>query len=87
MTFRFFHRVRDVVPSEDGKGIDALKIGVQARIQGDGEYQPLIDVKGLTSWPSRPHYQQLVDGEKKSGASACAARRPSLPSVVQSAAR
>jgi uncharacterized protein with NAD-binding domain and iron-sulfur cluster len=60
--FKFFHRLHDVVPSEDGSAIEALKIGVQARIEGDGEYQPLVDVKGLPSWPSRPVYEQLVDG-------------------------
>ena len=58
--FRFFHRLMDVVPSGDGTQIEALRIGIQARVQG--EYEPLVDVKGLPSWPSRPNYEQLAPG-------------------------
>lgn len=61
--FRFFHRLREVVPSEDGTHVDALRIGVQARLAG-GEYQPLVDVKGLPCWPSTPLWDQLVEGEE-----------------------
>ena len=61
--FRFFHRMRDVIPSEDGTQIDALRIGVQAKLKGS-EYQPLVNIKGLPSWPSRPLWDQLEDGDK-----------------------
>ena len=60
--FKFFHRLREVVPSSDGANIDALRIGVQATAKG--EYDPLIDVKGLPCWPSTPNYDQLVEGEE-----------------------
>ena len=37
---------------------------MQAEIAGGGEYQPLIDVKGVPCWPSAPDFSQLVDGER-----------------------
>lgn len=60
--FEFFHRLREVVPSDDGQHVDQLRIGVQATAKGS--YQPLIDVKRLPSWPSIPLYDQLVQGEE-----------------------
>jgi uncharacterized protein with NAD-binding domain and iron-sulfur cluster len=61
--FKFFHRLRDVVPSSDGGQIDALRIGVQATVSAGG-YEPLIDVKGLPCWPSEPLWDQLAEGEE-----------------------
>jgi len=60
--FKFFHRLREVVPAEDGQQIDELRIGVQATVKGS--YAPLVDVKGLPSWPSIPFYDQLVEGDQ-----------------------
>lgn len=60
--FRYFHRLREVVPSDDGTRIDALRIGVQANVKGN--YEPLVNVRNLPSWPSEPLWDQLVDGEK-----------------------
>lgn len=60
--FRFFHRLRELVPSGDGTRIEALRIGVQATVKA-GEYEPLVDVKGLPSWPAKPLYDQLQEGE------------------------
>jgi uncharacterized protein with NAD-binding domain and iron-sulfur cluster len=62
--FKYCHRLREVVPSADGKTIDELHIGVQATVRGGGEYQPLVDVKDLPCWPSLPLYEQLVQGEE-----------------------
>jgi len=61
--FKYFHRLRDVVPSSDGAQIDALRIGVQATV-ASGEYAPLVDVKGLPCWPSAPLWDQLVEGKE-----------------------
>jgi uncharacterized protein with NAD-binding domain and iron-sulfur cluster len=61
--FKFFHRLRDVVPSGDGEQIDALRIGVQATVSNGG-YDPLIDVKGLPCWPSTPLWDQLAEGHE-----------------------
>lgn len=66
--FRFFHRVKSLHLSADGKAIGAVKIGRQARLVGaDAEYAPLIHVKGLPCWPSEPLWAQLAGGEALRG--------------------
>lgn len=56
--FKFFHRVEQLIPSQDGKSVAAVRIARQVRLKGD-QYDPLINVKGLNCWPSRPNYDQL----------------------------
>lgn len=60
--FKFFHRVDNLKLSGDGKVIEALDVCVQAQAIG-GEYHPLVDVKGVPSWPAKPLYDQLADGD------------------------
>src|SRR5262249_45651215 len=31
---------------------------------GGAEYEPLIEVHGIPCWPSRPNFDQLVDGQR-----------------------
>jgi len=69
--FEFFHRLENVKladPSTLAPGerpyVEALEFDVQARIRSEGEYQPLINVKGLPCWPSGPDHAQLVDGAR-----------------------
>lgn len=59
--FEFFRRVDSLGMSADGLAIDTIDIGHQATV-ASGEYQPLIDVKGLPCWPTEPLYEQLVEG-------------------------
>ena len=61
--FKYFHRLREVVPSDDGTVIDALRIGVQATMK-TGDYEPLVDIKELRCWPSQPLLDQLVQGDE-----------------------
>lgn len=69
--FEFFHRLENVglageqqlAPGERPY-VAALSFDVQATVCGGGEYQPLIDCRGLSSWPARPDYDQLEDGER-----------------------
>ena len=67
--FEFFHRLENVrlaSPDKTASGqrpyVEALEFDVQAEIVGGGEYQPLIDVKGVPCWPSSPDFAQLTDG-------------------------
>lgn len=64
--FEFFHRLRNVglSPREasDGPYVQTLEFDVQAKVKGSGDYQPLIDVHNLPSWPSQPDYTQLANG-------------------------
>lgn len=68
--FEFFHRLENVrLADEVGLApgerphVEALEFDVQATARG-GEYRPLVDVRGLPCWPSRPDYDQLEDGER-----------------------
>src|SRR6185369_848578 len=64
--FEFFHRLRNVSlaahEENEASYVNALEFDVQARVRGGGEYQPLVDVHGVPSWPSQPDYRQLVNG-------------------------
>jgi uncharacterized protein with NAD-binding domain and iron-sulfur cluster len=54
--FEFFHQVQEVVP-KDG-AVDTIRMTVQAQLKAN-TYRPLVDVKGLPSWPSTPDYSQI----------------------------
>jgi uncharacterized protein with NAD-binding domain and iron-sulfur cluster len=69
--FEFFHRLENLTLADpgglaegDAPYVDTLELDVQALVVGGGEYQPLVDVRGLPCWPSQPDYAQLVDGER-----------------------
>ena len=62
--FEFFRKVENLRLSDDRRRISAVEMTIQATLKDpEAGYQPLIDVKGLPSWPSTPHYEQLVEGE------------------------
>jgi uncharacterized protein with NAD-binding domain and iron-sulfur cluster len=66
--FRFFHRLRSVKLSDpaadESAHIGALEFDVQAEVKDGQGYRPLIDIRGLPSWPSEPDYNQLADGAR-----------------------
>jgi len=69
--FEYFHRLENVElsrPEEMAPGerpyVTALEFSVQARTRDGSEYEPLIDVKGASCWPSAPDYGQLEDGAR-----------------------
>jgi uncharacterized protein with NAD-binding domain and iron-sulfur cluster len=74
VTFEFFHRLENLRlsnPAALAPGerpfVEALEFDVQAVTIDGSEYQPLIDVRGLPCWPSRPDYAQLADGDRIAG--------------------
>ena len=64
--FEFFHRLANVRLAGGGEDphVGALEFDVQARIDGDREYRPLVDVRGLPCWPAAPDWKQLEHGER-----------------------
>ncbi|HEX8711974.1 MAG TPA: NAD(P)-binding protein [Terracidiphilus sp.] len=66
--FEFFHRLRNVGLAAEKEGeaayVGTLDFDVQARVKGGKEYEPLVEVHNLPSWPSQPDYAQLVEGSK-----------------------
>ncbi len=61
--FKFFHRVKNLDVSADGKAISTITLGRQATVKGGGDYYPFVEVCGLECWPSEPNYEQLVEGD------------------------
>lgn len=76
--FQFFHRLEnvklgdsDALVAGDKPHVYALEFDIQALVRPavgvndieNGEYQPLVNVRGLPCWPSTPDFAQLVDGE------------------------
>ena len=62
--FEFFHRLEDVKLSKDHTHVARLTFDIQAKVKGNKDYAPLVDVKGLPCWPSTPNYDQLVNGAR-----------------------
>jgi uncharacterized protein with NAD-binding domain and iron-sulfur cluster len=63
--FEFFHKVDALhIDPRDRRTIDSIEFTLQATLKDPARgYEPLIEVKGLPSWPHRPLYEQLVEGE------------------------
>jgi uncharacterized protein with NAD-binding domain and iron-sulfur cluster len=61
--FEFFHRVKRLELSPDGKRVARIHIGRQAKLKQE-PYQPLIHVDGLACWPATPKYEQLQDAAR-----------------------
>ena len=71
VTFKFFHRLRNVRLADPAKlaagekqYVEALEFDVQAETAGGREYQPLVSVHGMQCWPSEPDYRQLKGGQR-----------------------
>ncbi|HEY9026021.1 MAG TPA: NAD(P)-binding protein, partial [Burkholderiaceae bacterium] len=69
--FRFFHRVDNLAYSRDENAIERIDMTVQATTQDGLDYDPLIRIRDgvgrggeLDSWPSRPKYEQLREGDE-----------------------
>jgi uncharacterized protein with NAD-binding domain and iron-sulfur cluster len=63
--FQFFSRIDRLGLSADKKSIEEIHIGVQAYLMDrNTPYQPLIVTPdGMKSWPNRPDYGQLQNGD------------------------
>jgi uncharacterized protein with NAD-binding domain and iron-sulfur cluster len=69
VSFKFFHRLRNVRLAEPGKlapgekqYVEALEFDVQAESLGGRDYRPLVDIRGMPCWPAEPDYRQLKGG-------------------------
>lgn len=60
--FKFFHKVEELIPDSDGVGEIRLTKQVELA-DGETDYDPLVDVKGLPCWPSTPIYDQLLPAD------------------------
>lgn len=64
VNFQFFHKLKQIRPDSARAAVGAVVLGRQIELApGIAEYEPLIKVKGLPCWPSRPIYPQIVLGD------------------------
>lgn len=57
--FQFFHQLDALVPEANAADqIGEIRLTRQVQLNGP-EYRPLVDVKGVASWPSTPLWEQL----------------------------
>jgi uncharacterized protein with NAD-binding domain and iron-sulfur cluster len=71
VTFKFFHRLRNVklvdsdrLAPDQKQYVEALEFDVQAETLGGREYRPFINVRGMQCWPAKPNYRQLEGGRQ-----------------------
>ena len=60
--FKFFHKVEKLVLNNNTKLVEEIRMTKQVRLLTE-EYNPLIDVKGLPSWPNEPKYDEILQEE------------------------
>ncbi len=61
--FKFFHKVKNLRVSADGREIEAVELEIQATVKGD-DYDPLfLGVDKVPCWPTEPAWEQLVEAE------------------------
>jgi uncharacterized protein with NAD-binding domain and iron-sulfur cluster len=60
--FEFFSRADKLHLSPDGKSVDAVTIARQVNLNNG--YDPIYRVRDLDCWPSRPFFDQIVEGEE-----------------------
>lgn len=61
--FKFFHRVKNLGLSQDRQRVEKIDLAIQAQlVAGSEEYQPLVVINDLPSWPNKPDYDQLLQG-------------------------
>ncbi len=65
--FKFFHCVQTLKLSRDKTSIDKIQVMPQVDLTVD-DYDPMVLVKDLPSWPSEPLWWQLKDGAKLAAA-------------------
>ena len=60
--FKFFHKVKQIHVSADGKALDSVDLEIQATTKSD--YDPLfLGVDGIPVWPTEPLWEQVVEAE------------------------
>jgi uncharacterized protein with NAD-binding domain and iron-sulfur cluster len=62
--FQFFSNIKELIPSADQNSIQYITVERQIDIVNQ-EYSPLIQVNGLSTWPSEPLYDQIDPQQAK----------------------
>jgi uncharacterized protein with NAD-binding domain and iron-sulfur cluster len=61
--FKFFHKVKALHVSADGREIDSVELEIQATTRD--EYNPLyLGVDGIPVWPTEPIWEQVMEADR-----------------------
>lgn len=65
--FKFFHEVNQLhLDPNDQSIVQSFDVTRQVDLcNGPASYEPLVPVKGLPCWPSKPRYEQIVPAQAK----------------------
>ncbi|MFT6305986.1 MAG: hypothetical protein ACJA0Z_001149 [Halioglobus sp.] len=70
VSFEFFHRLDNIALVDEATlkpgelpYVEELQFSMQAMFKNKHMYDPLVQLKGLPVWPSKPIFEQLLDGE------------------------
>ena len=58
--FKFFHKVEELVLNNNSNLVEKIRMTKQVRLLTE-EYNPLVNVKGLPSWPNEPKYEEIIE--------------------------
>ena len=60
VSFKFFHKVEELnLNINNPKLVEQIRVTKQVELMNE-EYDPLINIKGLPSWPNEPKYEEIV---------------------------
>ena len=62
VVFKFFHKVEKLVLNNNSNLVEEIRMIKQVRLLAE-EYNPLVNVKGLPSWPNEPKYEEIINQE------------------------
>lgn len=62
--FHYFHKLCELRPDATSGRVDEIELEQQVTLIGD-DYDPLVDVKDLPCWPSKPLYEQIDPQQAK----------------------
>ncbi len=61
--FHFFHRIRHLALSEDGRRVERIDLGIQATVRKE-PYEPLVESPNMKVWPVQPLWDQLIEPDE-----------------------
>jgi uncharacterized protein with NAD-binding domain and iron-sulfur cluster len=63
--FRFFHKALSLHLDAGKKNVERIHMAEQVELAGTAEYDPLLIVKGVPSWPAAPRYDGQINPAHK----------------------
>ena len=62
VVFKFFHKVEELILNNNSNFIEEIRMTQQVRLLTE-EYNPLVNVNALPSWPNEPKYEEIIQQE------------------------